>query len=59
MELIKNYLSIKNREETRIRGSQTVDKVPAKAGLFYIYHRFSGIIDYQKGGVFYDDEKCR
>jgi len=24
--------------------SQTVDKVPAKAGLFYIYNRFSGIM---------------
>ena len=23
---------------------QTVDKVPAKAGLFYIYNRFSGIM---------------
>ena len=24
---------------------QTVDKVPAKAGLFYIYNRFSGIME--------------
>lgn len=24
---------------------QTVDKVPAKAGLFYIYDRFSDIIE--------------
>lgn len=27
-----------------LRAFQTVDKVPAKAGLFYIYNRFSGII---------------
>ena len=25
--------------------AQTVDKVPAKAGLFYIYNRFSGIME--------------
>ena len=27
------------------RQPQTVDKVPAKAGLFYIYNRFSGIME--------------
>ena len=27
------------------RSTQTVDKVPAKAGLFYIYNRFSGIME--------------
>ena len=29
----------------RIKPAQTVDKVPAKAGLFYVYDRFSDIIE--------------
>ena len=33
--------------------SQTVDKVPAKAGLFYIYGRFSGIIKISEGWCFF------
>ena len=31
---------------------QTVDKAPAKAGLFYIYGRFSGIIEISEGRCF-------
>ena len=38
---------------------QTVDKVPAKAGLFYVYDRFFGIIQISEDGVFYDDKKFR
>ena len=30
---------------SQMRFSQTVDKVPAKAGLFYVYDRFSDIIE--------------
>ena len=28
-----------------MRQPQTVDKVPAKAGIFYIYNRFSDIME--------------
>ncbi|MFR4950172.1 MAG: hypothetical protein ACLUCQ_06615, partial [Enterocloster sp.] len=33
-----------NKNPLILQGVQTVDKVPAKAGLFYIYNRFSGIM---------------
>jgi len=34
-----------NKNPLILQGVQTVDKVPAKAGLFYIYNRFSGIME--------------
>ena len=37
-------LSFISPEGNRMLFPQTVDKVPAKAGLFYIYNRFSGIM---------------
>lgn len=40
---IRTY--IEQLTESKIGFSQTVDKVPAKAGLFYIYNRFSGIME--------------
>ena len=36
------WCSVENRQSLWL--PQTVDKVPEKSGLFYIYNRFSGII---------------
>ena len=36
---------MRKKQMRRLASAQTVDKVPAKAGLFYIYNRFSGIME--------------
>ena len=33
-------------------------QIPAKAGFLLLLRPFFGYNKYQKGGIFYDDEKC-
>lgn len=54
------FLFHRTRKNPVLQDSQTVDKAPANAGLFYSIPSFFDIIKISGKAVFlYDDEKCR